>query len=483
MKDLISHQLVSYLEDRGVEHMFGLCGHTNIAVLTALTNSSIKFVNIRHEQIAAHAADGYARVRRKASLGAAQPPRPGPDQRRHRRRQRRARFHPDGGDRRRHPQPLLRQAPAPGDQPACGRRAVRDLPPVREARLARRPRPTCSPRSWRRRSSWPRAAGPGPVLVSVPMDIFSMEIDTELFDRVQAAHHACWSSRRSTTRPPSGSSLTLADAQRPVIYVGGGVLLAGRRARSCAEFVDHMGIPVAHSLMGKGVLPDDHPDDPGHDRLLGHQVHQRQLPHRRLGARPGHQLQGGGLQLVGGRIHLRHSRPTKLIHIDIDPNEIGRNYPVEIGVVADLKQALTVLNRVARQLYPAGPRQRRPARRDRRVPRRVHGRQRRGRSVSEQFPMRPERILADVRERAAARRDHHHRRGLEQERRRPAVPDHDAGLGPHPRRLRDHGLRRAGGHGRQDRRARPGGGLAGRRRRLRPEPGRCWPRPSRRTSP
>ena len=52
MKQLISHQLVKYLEGRGVEYLFGLCGHTNIAVLTALKGSSIRFVNTRHEQIA-----------------------------------------------------------------------------------------------------------------------------------------------------------------------------------------------------------------------------------------------------------------------------------------------------------------------------------------------------------------------------------------------------------------------------------------------
>jgi acetolactate synthase-1/2/3 large subunit len=68
MKKLISYQLVRYLEARGVEHVFGLCGHTNIAVLAELEKSRIKFVNVRHEQIAAHMADGYARVKRKASV-------------------------------------------------------------------------------------------------------------------------------------------------------------------------------------------------------------------------------------------------------------------------------------------------------------------------------------------------------------------------------------------------------------------------------
>ena len=62
MQELVSRQLVRYLELRGVEHIFGLCGHTNIAVLTELENSTIQFINTRHEQIAAHAADGYARA-------------------------------------------------------------------------------------------------------------------------------------------------------------------------------------------------------------------------------------------------------------------------------------------------------------------------------------------------------------------------------------------------------------------------------------
>src|SRR6185312_3125603 len=68
MKELVSRQLVRYLEQRGVTHIFGLCGHTNIAVLTELGKSSIRFVNSRHEQVAAHAADGYARVTRRASV-------------------------------------------------------------------------------------------------------------------------------------------------------------------------------------------------------------------------------------------------------------------------------------------------------------------------------------------------------------------------------------------------------------------------------
>ena len=63
MKDLVSNQMIRYLEARGVEHIFGLCGHTNIAFLAALEKSKkIRFINSRHEQIAAHMADAYARA-------------------------------------------------------------------------------------------------------------------------------------------------------------------------------------------------------------------------------------------------------------------------------------------------------------------------------------------------------------------------------------------------------------------------------------
>ena len=56
-----SYLLTEYLERIGVEVIFGLCGHTIIAFLDAIGKSKIRFISTRHEQIAAHAADGYAR--------------------------------------------------------------------------------------------------------------------------------------------------------------------------------------------------------------------------------------------------------------------------------------------------------------------------------------------------------------------------------------------------------------------------------------
>src|ERR1700722_9433316 len=67
-KRISSYLLVEYMERLGVEVIFGLCGHTVIALLDALGKSKIRFISTRHEQIAAHAADGYARATGKVGV-------------------------------------------------------------------------------------------------------------------------------------------------------------------------------------------------------------------------------------------------------------------------------------------------------------------------------------------------------------------------------------------------------------------------------
>src|SRR2546427_4553537 len=61
-------QLVEYLEQLGVEVIFGLCGHTVVQMLDALSRSRVRFITTRHEQLAAHAADGYARASGKPGV-------------------------------------------------------------------------------------------------------------------------------------------------------------------------------------------------------------------------------------------------------------------------------------------------------------------------------------------------------------------------------------------------------------------------------
>ena len=157
-----------------------------------------------------------------------------------------------------------------------------------------------------------------------------------------------------------------------------------------------MAIPVAHTLMGKGALPDDDPLTLGMTGFWGTKF----VNDKCLGA---DWVLGLGTRFAEADCSSWDPEftfsfpPSKLIHIDIDPNEIGRNFPAAIGVVTDLKQALIALNRVARRLLPEGSQQRRARRGDPGLPRRIHA-SNREHVKDPGFPMRPERILAAVRE-------------------------------------------------------------------------------------
>lgn len=393
MKELISKQLVKYLERRGVEHVFGLCGHTNIAVLAALSESrKLTFINTRHEQVAAHIADGYARASKKTAVILS------------------------------HLGPGLTNASTgvanaaldsiplvviAGDIPShyYGKHPHQEVNLHADAAQSEIYRPFCK-RVWRveRPELFPEilqkafqlaeTGRPGPVLVSVPMDIFSKEVDTELFDRLQ--HHT-----RELQKPSIDDATaekivrTLVEARNPVVYAGGGVILADA-AEELKQFVDHLSIPVAHSLMGKGVLPDDHPLTLGMTGFWGTQFVNDQCRNADWVFGVGTSFKEADCSSWEAEYTFSFP-PSKLIQIDIDPNEIGRNFPVQIGVVSDLKNALVVLNRVARRLFPEG-RKNDKLRQQIAAYREDFAKTRAPHVANDAFPMRPERILANIRE-------------------------------------------------------------------------------------
>lgn len=392
MKDLISHQLVKYLENRGIKHIFGLCGHTNIAFLSALENSSIEFINTRHEQIAAHAADGYARVTKKASVVLS------------------------------HLGPGMTNAATgvanaaldcipmvviAGDVPGhyFGKHPHQEVNLHADGSQYEIYRPFVK-RAWRvdRAELFPEIiekafqlaenGQPGPVLVDVPMDIFSKEIDVELFAKLQ--HNTKSLKKPSIDEETAKEIVTrLMEAKKPVIYAGGGVLLADA-ADELKELVDHLSLPVAHSIMGKSALPDDHPFILGMTGFWGTQYINDSCLNADL-------ILGLGTRFKEADCSSWYPEftfdipKTKLIQIDIEPSEIGRNYPVDIGIVADLKQALKEIIRVARTMVPRG------IQRDD-LKQKIAENQLSFKNSnikmekSNAFPMMPERILAEVRD-------------------------------------------------------------------------------------
>ena len=234
---------------------------------------------------------------------------------------------------------------------------------------------------------------PGPVLVNVPMDIFSEKIPSTSFDRIK-------SNTRNLIKPSIDDQTAarivtqLAQAKSPVIYAGGGILLA-QAAKELQEFVDHMQIPVAHSLMGKGAMRDDHPMVLGMTGFWGTELVNQTC------------LNADWLFAIGTRFkeadcsswypgYTFNIPGTKVIHVDIEPSEIGRNYPVEIGAVADAKSTLATLTRVAKELYPQGFKRGDTVNQIATF-RREFKASNSEMATSNAFPMMPERILAETR--------------------------------------------------------------------------------------
>jgi acetolactate synthase I/II/III large subunit len=244
---IAAYQLTDYLEQLGVEVVFGLCGHTVIAFLDALGKSRVRFVSTRHEQTAAHAADGYARATGKPGVLLT------------------------------HLGPGLTNAATgvanaaldsipmvviAGDVQSYyqGRHPHQEVNLHQDADQWQIFRPFCKrvyrvdraedlPRIMERAFHLSQTGRPGPVLVDVPMDIFSADLPVGAFQKVPAEMGVPTIDDATAERIVDA----LASAERPVLYAGGGVL-SGRATAELAALADALEIPVAHTLMGKGCL-------------------------------------------------------------------------------------------------------------------------------------------------------------------------------------------------------------------------------------
>jgi acetolactate synthase-1/2/3 large subunit len=174
------------------------------------------------------------------------------------------------------------------------------------------------------------AAGgrPGPVLISVPMDVQADAADVPEARGVELP------------KPPAAAAsavsqirAALANAERPVLLAGGGVVQSGASARF-RQIAEHLGMPVVATYQAKGVLPEDHPlygrypGSKGTD--TGNALCREADVILAIGCRFADEAASSYVPGVTFSIP-----PTKLYQIDIDEYEIGKNYPVELGVVAD----------------------------------------------------------------------------------------------------------------------------------------------------
>lgn len=389
----VAHQITRFLEAIGTRHVFGLCGHTVIAMLDAFQGSRLRFVMNRHEQIAAHMADGYARASGEcgvllthlgpgltnAATGVANAALdsvpllviagdvPGYFFGRHPHQE--VQYHNDG------------------DQSAIYRPFVKRVWRVTHARgLAR---------ILERAYLLAISGRPGPVLIDVAMDVFSMpaeDPDPRVPTPPVRPGLDATTARRIAER--------LLEARRPVIYVGGGVITSDAAA-DLRQVAEHLNAPVAHSLMGKGALPDDHPLILGMTGFWGTELTNRVTREADVLLAVGTRFAEADASSWDPRFTFAIP-PTDLIHIDVDPGEIGRSYPAAIGAVADARAALRAVGEALEGLAPRGSKGHAdlPAIQAERQAWRegIAGPMRSG-----AYPLAPQRILADVR--AALPRD------------------------------------------------------------------------------
>jgi len=185
---------------------------------------------------------------------------------------------------------------------------------------------------------------PGPVHIIFPADLQAQEIESEIPDK-PTKFRPTKKVVTSLTYIKKAVEL-LITAERPAILAGGGALYSNS-APELMELASLLNIPVATTLMGKSVFPEDHLLSLGVVGSFGHDVAKVFLRKDKvdvllvIGASLGSVTTYGWSPDFGGK---------KIIQVDIDPEEIGKNYPVEIGIVGDAKCVLRWMIRISKKI-------------------------------------------------------------------------------------------------------------------------------------
>ena len=333
------------LKQEGVTRVFGQCGHTNYALIDACHRLGIEYVSFRHEQQAVHAADAYFRVSHKLAVinvhlspgltnaltgvaTAAADCTPmvviagnTPSYHHAKEPHQGIRFHADASQ---------------GDiyRPICKRVWRVDDPALL---------PVVMPRAL----NVSQTGRPGAVLLDVPMDVFSAQVNAE---PVTIARRPGYGRCVGPDDGIAEAAHLLSTATRPVIFAGNGVTLSDA-SDELKELAELGGIPVATTLMAKGVFPEDHALALGMTGIWGTRSANETTREADVIVAIGTGFAEADCSSWDPKFTFAIP-PSRLIQIDIDPQEIGKIYPVEVGIVGDAKATLRELVRHLRAMKP-----------------------------------------------------------------------------------------------------------------------------------
>jgi acetolactate synthase-1/2/3 large subunit len=332
-----SKSLIKQLENEGTKVIFGMPGGANLPIYDELGNSSIRHILARHEQLAAHMADGFARVSRRPGVCLATS---GPGA----------------------TNLVTGIATAYMDSipivaitgqvatSSIGRDAFQECDIVGVAtpvtKYTFQPlKPAEIPHIVRKAFYISSSGRPGPVLIDIPKDVQTGEAEVEFPSSVRIRGY-------EPVVEPNGVDVERAvdlilSAERPMILAGGGVAISGAylELQTLAEMLM---IPVATTFKGKGAFNETHPLALGPIGMHGHIEANRLI------------LESDVLLAIGTRFSDRSTgkvsefvRDSKVIHVEVDPSEINKNKDVDIAIVGDVRASLQMiissLRRRARQ--------------------------------------------------------------------------------------------------------------------------------------
>jgi acetolactate synthase I/II/III large subunit len=336
--------LIQALEKEAVDVVFGLPGGANLPIYDALVGANLRHILVRHEQSAAHMADGYARIKRKAGVCFATS---GPGA---------TNIITGIATAYADSSPIVAVT---GQVPLAmiGKDAFQETDIIGIAN-------PCTKYSFQ-----PRAAGeipeavkkaffiaesgrPGPVLVDIPKDVQQATAEMKFPDLIKVRGY----------NPVVDADLSelgravdlLFKAERPIIMAGGGVILSGAFSELQA-LAELLMIPVVTTFKGKGAFPENHPLAMGPIGMHGHAEANKII------------LEADLILAIGARFSDRSvgrfdefGKGINIVHMDIDPAEIGKNKSVDVAIVGDVRSSLRTLvkmlsKKVAKKRDPDNP--------------------------------------------------------------------------------------------------------------------------------
>jgi acetolactate synthase I/II/III large subunit len=322
-----SEIIVEVLQEEGVDVLFGFPGGSVIPLYDALYDCPIRHILTRHEQGAAHAADGYARATGKVGVCIATS---GPG----------ATNLVTGLTNANMDSVPLVAITGQVATPMIGNDSFQEADiygisiPITKYNYLVKDIDDLG-RVLKEAFYLARTGRPGPVLVDIPKDIQEMRTKYKPIKEIRIpSYHPTF---KGHPKQIETALRAIRDSERPVAYVGGGIISAGA-TEELQAFVRAANIPITTTLLGKGSFPDDDPLALGMLGMHGTWYANYSIYHSDL------------ILALGVRFDDRvaadvkkFAPQAKIVHVDIDPAEIGKRVNVDIPIVGDVKTVLSQL--------------------------------------------------------------------------------------------------------------------------------------------